>query len=122
VYKPLDLVEDIDITKWEDDILSLYQSEEYNYTYMKFIYWKLDVFSCVLVLRNKDWFKNNIGQLENVWKIIEKERETGYEHRAPVKKQKKETGYKPFVSSSPSNDGCLLTFTKIIKLDSNNDV
>jgi hypothetical protein len=74
------------------------------------------------VLRNKDWFKNNIGQLEKVWKTIEIERETGYEHRAPVKKQKKETEYKPFVSSSTSNDGCLLTFTKIIKLDSNTDV
>lgn len=111
VYKPLDLVEESDITKWEDDTLSLYQSEEYNYTYMKFIYWKLDVFSCVLVLRNKDWFKNNIPQLEKVWKIIEQERVTGYEHRAPVKKVKKETE-KPFTSSG--TQGCLLKWIKKI--------
>jgi len=110
VYKPL---EETDITKWEDDTLSLYQSEEYNYTYMKFIYWKLDVFSCVLVLRNRDWFKNNIPQLEKVWKIIEQERISGYEHRAPVKKAKKEEGNKPFTSTG--TQGCLLKWIK--KLD-----
>ena len=116
VYKPLDLVEEQDITKWEDDILSLYQSEEYNYTYMKFIYWKLEVLSCILVLRNRDWFKNNIPQLEKIWKIIEEERVSGYEHRAPVKKQKKEAT-KPFVNSNTEMQGCLLKFTKIIKTD-----
>ena len=113
VYKPLSIVEETDITKWEDDTLSLYQSDKYNYTYMKFIYWKLDVFSCVLVLRNKDWFKNNIPQLEKVWKIIEQERVTGYEHRAPIKKAKKEEGNKPFTSTG--TQGCLLKWIK--KLD-----
>jgi putative phage-type endonuclease len=112
-YKPLELVEEHDISKWEDDILSLYQSQEYKYTYMKFIYWKLDVFSCVLVLRNKEWFKNNIPQLEKVWKIIEQERVTGYEHRAPVKKIKKEEGCKPFIQNT--SGGCLLKWIK--KLD-----
>ena len=112
-YKPLELIEEDDVSKWEDDILSLYQSEEYKYTYMKFIYWKLDVFSCVLVLRNKEWFKNNIPQLEKVWKIIEQERVTGYEHRAPAKKVKKEEGCKPFTSTS--TQGCLLKWIK--KLD-----
>jgi putative phage-type endonuclease len=111
-YKPLELVEEDDISKWEDDILSLYQSEEYNYTYMKFIYWKLEVFSCVLVLRNKEWFKNNIPQLEKVWKIIEQERVTGYEHRAPVKKVKKDSE-KPFTTTE--TQGCLLKWIK--KLD-----
>ena len=113
VYKPLTIVEETDVTKWEDDTLSLYQSDKYNYTYMKFIYWKLDVFSCVLVLRNKDWFKNNIPQLEKVWKIIEQERVTGYEHRAPVKKVKKEAE-KPFTSTG-GTQGCLLKWIK--KLD-----
>ena len=113
VYKPLTIVEETDVTKWEDDTLSLYQSDKYNYTYMKFIYWKLYVFSCVLVLRNKDWFKNNIPQLEKVWKIIEQERVTGYEHRAPVKKVKKELE-KPFTSTG-GTQGCLLKWIK--KLD-----
>ena len=113
VYKPLTIIEETDITKWEDDTLSLYQSEEYNYTYMKFIYWKLEVFSCVLVLRNQLWFKNNIPQLDKVWKIIEQERITGYEHRAPVKKVKKDDAAKPFTTAG--TQGCLLKWIK--KLD-----
>lgn len=117
-YKPLCIKTKKEIEIWEEDTLNLYQSEEYNYTYIKFIYWKLEVLSCVLVLRNQEWFKNNIGQLENVWKIIEKERITGYEHRAPVKKQKKES--KPYVSDQ--NHGCLLKFNNIVKLDNDTKI
>jgi putative phage-type endonuclease len=113
VYKPLT---ETDITKWEEDTITLYQSEEYKYTYMKFIYWKLEVFSCVLVLRNKEWFKNNIPQLEKVWKIIEQERVSGYEHRAPNKKIKKEA-LKPDINTNNESQGCLLKFNKIIKID-----
>jgi len=109
VYKPLNLNTEEEIKNWEEENVDKYQGEPYNYIYMKFIYWKLDKLSCILVLRNKEWFKNNIGQLEKVWKIIEEERISGYEHRAPIKKQKKETN-KPYVEQS---QGCLL---KIIKL------
>jgi len=108
LYKPLNIVSEDDIAKWEDDNLNLYQNEPYNYTYMKFIYWKLDILSCVLVLRNKLWFKNNIGTLENVWSIIEKERVSGYEHRAPVRKAKKE---QPISLNNESK--CLLNISKI---------
>ena len=82
-YKPLHLVSDEEILQWEEETIHFYESDPYQYTYTKYIYWKLEQLSCVLVLRNREWFKNNIGQLENVWKIIEKERVTGYEHRAP---------------------------------------
>jgi len=116
VYKPIDITKEEDIEKWEDDTINLYQSEPYNYIYLKFIYWKLERFSCVLVLRNKDWFKNNIPQLQKVWKIIEEERVTGYEHRAPNKKVKKEQGsILPYLTTQSS--GCLLKFNKIIKID-----
>jgi len=66
--------------------------------------------SCVLVSRNKEWFKNNVGQLEKVWKTIEEERITGFQHRAPNKKPKKEQPTKQYIS----NDDC---FLKIIKID-----
>ena len=113
-YKPLNIKTPQQIIDWEDDTITIYQSEKYNYTFLKFIYWKLDKLSCVLVLRNKDWFKNNIGQLEKVWKTIETERVTGFEHRAPIKKQKKEP-FKPFIEKE--TQGCLLKFNKIIKTD-----
>ena len=114
VYKPLHLKTQCEITDWEDTTLSIYQSEKHGYTFIKFIYWKLDVFSCVLVLRKTEWFKNNIQQLGNVWNIIETERISGYEHRAPKKRTKVEgVGYK----EKPSL-GCLLPFNKIVKLAS----
>jgi hypothetical protein len=58
--------------------------------WIKNIYWRLNEVSCVLVLRNKMWFQNNIEQLERVWRTIEKERISGdFSHRAPNKRSKK---------------------------------
>jgi len=109
-YKPLHIINDDDIKVWEEAELEKYEAQPYNYIFMKFIYWKLDVFSCVLVLRNREWFKNNIGQLGKVWNTIEEERVTGYQHRAPNKKLKKEAP-KPFIDSNESK-GCLLVIKK----------
>jgi putative phage-type endonuclease len=115
-YKPLDITTETDIKLWEENELEKYEGAPYNYTFLKFIYWKLEKISCVLVLRNKTWFQNNIGQLSKVWKTIEDERVTGYQHRAPVKKSKKDS-LKPFVEKE---QGCLLKFTNIIKVDTSN--
>lgn len=114
LYQPLNLHLAEDISIWEEENIEKYENEPYNYSFLKFIYWKLDKLSCVLVLRNKDWFKNNIGQLGKVWKTIETERVTGFEHRAPTKKQKKEP-FNTFVEKE--SQGCLLKFNKIIKID-----
>ena len=111
-YMPLNLWTPNDISNWEETTVQKYESQPYNYTFLKFIYWKLEKLSCVLVLRNREWFKNNVGQLEKVWKIVEQERVTGYEHRAPIKKAKKEQPSKPYVDNS--FETC---FLKIIKLD-----
>jgi putative phage-type endonuclease len=114
-YKPLNIIKEEDISVWEDDVISLYQTEPYNYTYIKFIYWKLEKISCVLVLRNYEWFKNNIKQLETVWKTIEKERVTGYEHRAPIRRTK--TNIPSKHSENSISTGCFLKFNNIIKVD-----
>ena len=100
VYKPLNITKYVEIDKWMEEMIDLYQSKGLNW--VRTIYWKLEKISCVLVLRNKEWFKNSVKQIEKVWNIIEKERITGYEHRAPNKKFKKD----PFVSIG--SNGCLL--------------
>jgi putative phage-type endonuclease len=113
LYKPLNIVKMNDILKWEEEMIELYQSPQHNMNYIKSIYWKLEKLSCVVVLRNKSWFENNIQTLENVWNIIEKERITGYEHRAPSRKQKTKTYF----------GNCILDLTNnkqgicLIKLD-----
>jgi len=88
IYKPLDLLEsDSDVDEWEQTTMDEYQKQ--GMVWIKNCYWKLDIVSCVLVTRNKQWFADNIGQLEKVWKTIEQERITGYEHRAPKKRMHK---------------------------------
>ena len=58
--------------------------------WVKNIYWKLDEYSCVLVLRNKLWFNKAIQVIKPFWDIIEKEKSSGFEHRAPKKREKKQ--------------------------------
>jgi len=52
-------------------------------------WWYLDTFSCVVVPRNRLWFQNAVEKILETWKIIEYERENGYEHRFPKKREKK---------------------------------
>jgi hypothetical protein len=94
---------------------------------MKYIYWKLEYYSCVLVCRNNQWFKDNIKEMEEIWSIIKKERVTGHEHRAPNRKTKKDNCFEISTSNSESSGNCLLQFNKetgkitIIKNDTNSE-
>jgi putative phage-type endonuclease len=112
LYKPIDIIHPDDITEWQENSVEKYQNDsEFNYTFMKIIYWKLDVFSCVLVLRNKQWFQNNINEMADLWQTVEKERISGYDHRAPNRKQKMENGFEILTNTNQSS-GCLLQFNK----------
>ena len=72
-----------DFRKWEESMMEKNQ----KLTWVKNIYWKLDEYSCVLVLRNKFWFQYAKEHLDDICKIIEKERIDGtYELRAPKKR------------------------------------
>jgi putative phage-type endonuclease len=77
------------IDEWTEYIVQMKTSisENCNCEWFKNIYWKLEVFSCVLVKRNKEWFKAAINHLEELWKIVCEERQTGeYIKRAPKKR------------------------------------
>ena len=113
-YKPWDLKKKSEYESWYENTLQT-MTENGGYTWVTNIYWKLEEVSCVLVLRNRKWFTDNIEQLKTVWSTIEKERVDGYEHRAP--KRRVNQGVKVVkldangVSSSgisASNSGCLI--------------
>ena len=93
-----------EFTKWEEDIML----KNSKLTWNKNIYWRLDVYSCVLVLRNKDWFKLAAKKLGEIWKIIKKERISGYQHRAPKSNKKIYSSpvLKPF-------SGCLINLNDL---------
>ena len=104
-YAPFNCTEKA-FEKWEEKIME----KNSNYSWMKNIYWRLDEISCVLVLRNKKWFEKAIVKIGEVWDIIEKERVTGYQHRAPKKQAKKN---KKMVLNKPP----VSKFSDIIKED-----
>jgi hypothetical protein len=61
-----------EFNNWEEETMNKKEKEGYNW--IQNIYWKLDIVSCVLVLRNKIWFSTAIESIREIWKIIEKER------------------------------------------------
>jgi hypothetical protein len=93
-YLPLD----IDPLSAEADEWTKRQCVEHpRHVLYKKTYWILDQFSCVLVRRNREWFREALPKIEEAWNTILVERETGYEHRAtnpsnnPNKKKKIQT-------------------------------
>lgn len=113
VYKPLNIITQAEIMKWEEENLDLFQSSLHKMTWIKNIYWKLEKLSCILVLRNQKWFQDNISQLGEVWKIIEKERITGCQHRAPNKKNKGIVVKKQsHTQTIPDFQGCFINLKK----------
>lgn len=91
-YKPID----IDLIKFENYWFDEIIDKNYDKTFIDKIYWKLDVLSCVLVKRDREWFNNNIANFERVWNIILDERKTGeYVKRAPQKRIKKIDNIQP---------------------------
>jgi len=114
-FLPLDIVLDKpSISRWIDSIKEEVREEWILYETQ---YWYLDEFSCVLVRRNTKWFESALPKIENVWKIIEKEKVEGYEHRAPKKRVKTEVlegeDGTHYIKNIP-----LTNTIKLVKLDS----
>jgi putative phage-type endonuclease len=103
-YKPLHIDTLEDFEAWEE--LQFAEQEKLANTWIKNVYWKLEEMSCILVLRNKKWFQDNIGEMEALWRIVEKERVNGYSHRVPVKRVKP-------VTTENIQSGCLININKI---------
>lgn len=96
IYKILDDFDKRKIEAWQDEMIESHQTSNEKKkmskkTWIHNYYWRLEVYSCVLVNRDRVWFESNIGKIADIWAIIEKERVAGYEHRAPKKRVVKET-------------------------------
>lgn len=97
-YPPIN-IEEKSFDEWEQNIIE----KNHQMQWIKNIYWKLEIISCVLVLRNKLWFKSAIQKIGDVWNTIEKEKVSGYQHRAPKKRKKS-------FDEKEKKTGCLLKF------------
>ena len=115
-YAPLNINEK-DFNTWEIEMMNKYD----NMSWRKNIYWKLEVISCVLVLRNKLWFSLVLPKFKNIWETIEKEKIEGFEHRKPKRKEKKENKRKKNnigFDNGISKGICLLDKININKIQS----
>jgi hypothetical protein len=101
-YAPIGATQE-EYDAWEQEIFS--KHEKTGCIWVRNIYWYVDQYSCVLVLRNRLWFEAAVPVLQSVWATIEKERKTGYAHRAPKRKPVANT------AGSGGND------IRVIKLD-----
>ena len=81
-YAPLEISSKMEFDQWFEKMIDAHD----GITWIKNIYWRLDVYSCVLVLRDKEWFKNAVVKIEALWKIVETEKVTGHDHRAPKRR------------------------------------
>ncbi len=86
-YMPLNT---INYEEWIDNILDKYENID-GIEWFKYIYWRLDVYSCVLVKRRKEWFNYAIEKMKETWNIIQQEKVNDeYLKRAPKKRAKKQ--------------------------------
>ena len=66
-----------------------------DYSYVRNIYWKLETISCVLVLRNKLWFKHIQPYIETFWNALVSEKNDGsYVNRINNKRKSSNEDYK----------------------------
>ena len=118
-YAPLYLTRK-EYDTWCEEIIDKHT----DLVWIKNIYWYLDQYSCVLVLRNDIWFQNAIPQIEKVWNIILHERESGFAHRAPKKRgspssvtnntKLKNASASANPNSAPKpNNGCLIMISDL---------
>jgi hypothetical protein len=100
---------------WEQEIFA--KHEKVGNFWTKNIYWYVDQYSCVLILRNRLWFQAAIPVLQQLWTTIEKERKTGYAHRAPKKKTKIADSFGMLSSSSAASGDANAEYVNVVKLE-----
>lgn len=116
-----------DLDGWAQDTIRCQfdnaNTDIYGHKDIRFIqkhYWRLDVYSCILVERDRTWFQNNIAHFRTLWDIVLRERIEGYEHRAPKRRDaviQQSTTIDTFFSgptaaeAAPANDPNIKTIT-----------
>jgi len=82
-YMPFNIILEEEINQWLDNNMN--NPGEW----IKNVYWSLEVYSCVLIKRQKEWFQYAIPILQNIWHTICAERIGDYSSRAPKKRNNK---------------------------------
>jgi len=104
-YAPFNL-HNVDSTAYSE-WTNLMLAKNKNNTYVRNIYWKLETISCVLVLRNKLWFKHIQPYIETFWNALVSEKNDGsYVNRINSKRKYRNEEYKE--KGDFYKSGCLI--------------
>lgn len=82
VYMPFSIKTEFELNQWLDETMI-------DANWIKNVFWKLDVYSCVLIKRKSEWFSHALPQLQEIWTTICAERIGDYSLRAPKKRNTK---------------------------------
>jgi len=82
-YMPFNIMSEEDINNWLDTNMS------HAGEWIKNVYWSLEVYSCLLIKRQIQWFQYAIPILQNIWNTICVERIGDYSLRGPKKRNNK---------------------------------
>ncbi len=105
IYAPIMLT---DVNSNEYNLWLKEKTEENKeYTFITTLFWKLEVISCVLVLRNKYWFNTILPYIETFWNQLVYERESGLYKERISKKRKLKNEDEKSKSDFPQT-GCLI--------------
>jgi hypothetical protein len=83
-YAPIGLCRQ-ELELWRTNVVGTRQAQ----TWVACVFWRLQEYSCILVLENKEWFRWAASVLESTWKTILAERQTGCAHRAPCRRPRR---------------------------------
>jgi putative phage-type endonuclease len=118
-YMPLDIsLNENSIDEWTSQC----KSEMPEYAIYTKIYWYLDEVLMSTVERNQVWFNSALPIIKETWETIERERISGYEHRASKKRNINEVmvinttdgSESQIITNMPQNNGGIC----LIKIDS----
>lgn len=113
-YAPLGISQE-EYDAWEQAVFE--KNEKAGCFWARNIYWYVDQYSCVLILRNRLWFSAAVPVLQQLWNTIEKERKTGFAHRAPKKKTKSAAAAAAAAADSAGGGGSsMMEFVNVVKL------
>ena len=74
--------------KFQDDIINKVCNDS-NLDYVDTLFWKLEVYECTLINRDKKWFSDALIKIKSFWDSVLNHRKIGYESLLPKKKNKK---------------------------------
>jgi putative phage-type endonuclease len=114
-YMPLYISTD-EYKLWYDNVMEKHA----NLSWISNIYWRLEKYSCILVLRNKEWFKHAVPHIGNVWSIITKEKVDGFEHRMPKKMKPRLRSNSEQADSGNLSSGLHISLLNVILNDTMN--